>query len=198
MARIPSPAPACQLAPAPSPGRLRPFLPREPPRPAVTEGAPRPPPAGSRRAVLPKSTPPVNWHHRSVEPGQARRGSPAARITKSHTSVNWHQQGYLTAYTTRLVTSVVCRGFIPARGDIAIRQPAPEGFSPGAVASLLRYRARRPIRIQLRRAGATSPRSGTDSDLEAFSHYPADGSVAALPGQTAAKTNYLNQRFLSY
>jgi len=43
-----------------------------------------------------------------------------------------------------------------------------------------------------------SPHSGTDSDLEAFSHYPADGSVAALPGRTAAKTNYLNQRFLSY
>ena len=43
-----------------------------------------------------------------------------------------------------------------------------------------------------------SPRSGMDSDLEAFSHYPADGSFAALPGQTAAKTNYLNQRFLSY
>ncbi|KAF4225268.1 hypothetical protein CNMCM8980_007941 [Aspergillus fumigatiaffinis] len=63
------------------------------------------------------------------------------------------QQGYLTAYTTRLVTSVVCRGFIPARGDIAIRQPAPGGFSPGAVASLLRCMARRPIRIQLRRAG---------------------------------------------
>ena len=37
-----------------------------------------------------------------------------------------------------------------------------------------------------------------DSDLEAFSHYPADGSFAALPGQTAAKTNYLNPRFLSY
>ncbi|OJJ95360.1 hypothetical protein ASPACDRAFT_47707, partial [Aspergillus aculeatus ATCC 16872] len=55
------------------------------------------------------------------------------------------QQGYLTAYTTRLVTSVVCRGFIPARGDIAIRQPATGGFSPGAVASLLRCMARRPI-----------------------------------------------------
>ena len=41
-------------------------------------------------------------------------------------------------------------------------------------------------------------RSGMDSDLEAFSHYPADGSVAALPGRTAAKTNYLNERFLSY
>ena len=43
-----------------------------------------------------------------------------------------------------------------------------------------------------------SPRSGMDSDLEAFSHYPADGSVAALPGRTTAKTNYLNERFLSY
>ncbi|KAL2185847.1 hypothetical protein L209DRAFT_687820, partial [Thermothelomyces heterothallicus CBS 203.75] len=38
--------------------------------------------------------------------------------------------------------------------------------------------------------------SGMDSDLEAFSHYPADGSFAALPGRTTAKTNYLNQRFL--
>ena len=40
--------------------------------------------------------------------------------------------------------------------------------------------------------------SGMDSDLEAFSHYPADGSFAAMPGRAAAKTNYLNQRFLSY
>ena len=47
------------------------------------------------------------------------------------------------------------------------------------------------------RRGAPS-RSGMDSDLEAFSHNPADGSVAALPGRTAAKTNYLNPRFLSY
>ncbi len=54
-----------------------------------------------------------------------------------------------------------------------------------------------PILIRLQRAGV-SPRSGTDSDLEAFSHYLADGSVAALPCRTTAKTNYLNQRFLSY
>uniref|UniRef100_A0A2P2JGB5 Uncharacterized protein n=1 Tax=Rhizophora mucronata TaxID=61149 RepID=A0A2P2JGB5_RHIMU len=40
--------------------------------------------------------------------------------------------------------------------------------------------------------------SGMDSDLEAFSHNPADGSFAALPGRTAAKTNYLNPRCLSY
>ena len=43
-----------------------------------------------------------------------------------------------------------------------------------------------------------SPHPGMDSDLEAFSHYPADGSFAALPGRTAAKTNYLNQQFLTY
>ena len=37
-----------------------------------------------------------------------------------------------------------------------------------------------------------------DSDLEAFSHDPADGSFAALPFQATAFTNYLNKRFLSY
>jgi hypothetical protein len=37
-----------------------------------------------------------------------------------------------------------------------------------------------------------------DSDLEAFSHYPAHGSVAALAFQPAALTNYANKRFLSY
>ena len=67
-------------------------------------------------------------------------------------------------------------------------------------------RVRRPAEIQGPRAysypsttcGKASSLSGMDSDLEAFSHNPADGSVAALPGRTAAKTNYLNQRFLSY
>lgn len=43
-----------------------------------------------------------------------------------------------------------------------------------------------------------SAASSMDSDLEAFSHNPADGSFAAMPCRTAAKTNYLNQRFLSY
>ncbi|GCB21772.1 hypothetical protein AAWM_04657 [Aspergillus awamori] len=56
------------------------------------------------------------------------------------------QQGYLTAYTTRLVTSVVCRGFIPARGDIAIRQPAP-GASPRSRRQPAEVHGRRPIRI---------------------------------------------------
>eukprot|EP00918_Siedleckia_nematoides_P021549 GHVU01046431.1.p1 GENE.GHVU01046431.1~~GHVU01046431.1.p1 ORF type:complete len:104 (-),score=4.12 GHVU01046431.1:1729-2040(-) len=37
-----------------------------------------------------------------------------------------------------------------------------------------------------------------DSDLEAFSHYPADDSVAARAVQLAAFTKYLTQLFLSY
>ncbi|CAL1201473.1 unnamed protein product [Candida parapsilosis] len=41
---------------------------------------------------------------------------------------------------------------------------------------------------------AKSSLSSMDSDLEAFSHNPADGSFAALPDQTAAKTNYSNER----
>ena len=40
--------------------------------------------------------------------------------------------------------------------------------------------------------------SRLDSDLEAFSHYPADGSFAALAFQLAAFTKYLNEVFLSY
>jgi len=40
--------------------------------------------------------------------------------------------------------------------------------------------------------------SGMDSDLEAFSHYPTDGSFAALSFQTTALTKYLNELFLSY
>ena len=40
--------------------------------------------------------------------------------------------------------------------------------------------------------------SSMDSNLEAFSYNPTDGSLAALAFQLTAVTNYLNQRFLSY
>ena len=43
-----------------------------------------------------------------------------------------------------------------------------------------------------------SSRSSMDSDLEAFSHNPADGSFAPLSFRIGAWTNYPNQRFLSY
>lgn len=88
LVRILSPAPACQLAPAPSPGRLLPFLPREPPRPAVTEGPPSP--ANWHRALRtrqPSRRPPQVHAAGQLAPslGRARPGqarSPAARITQ--------------------------------------------------------------------------------------------------------------------
>ncbi|OOO03873.1 hypothetical protein OAory_01114530 [Aspergillus oryzae] len=76
--------------------------------------------------------------------------------------------------------------------------PSSPGLLPGSRRQPAEVRGPEAYSYPTTTCGATSPRSGTDSDLEAFSHYPADGSVAALPGQTAAKTNYLNQRFLSY
>ncbi|KAJ5186138.1 hypothetical protein N7491_005993 [Penicillium cf. griseofulvum] len=72
------------------------------------------------------------------------------------------------------------------------------GFLPGSRRQPAEVHGPKAYSYPTTTCGAKSPRSGTDSDLEAFSHNPADGSVAALPGQTAAKTNYLNQRFLSY
>ena len=46
--------------------------------------------------------------------------------------------------------------------------------------------------------GYTSSLSSVDSDLEAFSHNPADGSFAPLAFQPSANAKCLNQRFLSY
>ena len=53
----------------------------------------------------------------------------------------------------------------------------PIGYSPATFVSLL---------------------SSVDSDLEAFSHNPADGSFAPLAFQPSANAKCLNQRFLSY
>ena len=46
--------------------------------------------------------------------------------------------------------------------------------------------------------GVNGVAASMDSDLEAFSHNPADGSFAALAFQLAAFTKYLNEVFLSY
>ncbi len=80
---------------------------------------------------------------------------------------------------------------------MTIRRRGAQDFSGAPVVDLLRCVARG-LFVSDYDVREKSPRSGTDSDLEAFSHNPADGSVAAMPCQTAAKTNYLNQRFLSY
>ena len=49
-----------------------------------------------------------------------------------------------------------------------------------------------------RHQNMVASRFSMDSDLEAFSHNPTDGSFAALAFQPTANTNYLNQGFLSY
>ena len=54
------------------------------------------------------------------------------------------------------------------------------------------------IQTQLNTRGTNIVVSSTDSDLEAFSHNPADDSFAPLPARTGANTKYLNERFLSY
>ena len=81
---------------------------------------------------------------------------------------------------------------------IAIRRRARRTFPPDEPSPPDLVHEQSSISTPFACAGPNIVASGTDSDLEAFSHNPADGSVAALPGQTAAKTNYLNQRFLSY
>jgi hypothetical protein len=91
---------------------------------------------------------------------------------------------------TRSDIPVVCKGFIPARSEITISGCLFSGVPVQGAGGAYSY-----PRTACRRG---SSRSGMDSDLEAFSHNPADGSVAALPGRTAAKTNYLKPRFLSY
>ncbi len=78
----------------------------------------------------------------------------------------------------------------------ASRSHRPSAMDP--VAGPLRFPAEAYSHAIANVRGQTSSPSGMDSDLEAFSHNPADGSFAALPGQIAAKTNYLNPRFLSY
>jgi hypothetical protein len=110
-----------------------------------------------------------------------------------------YRQGYSTAYNARSHIKVVCNGYILAhvsnyiprgpRRDASVLRGIPALYDAGHGGLFV---------FSLHARGRTSPLSGTDSDLEAFSHYPADGSFAALPGRAAAKANYLNQRFLSY
>jgi hypothetical protein len=65
-------------------------------------------------------------------------------------------------------------------------------FFAHIVVDLLRFRAKA-YSYSTKMGRGKSPYSGTGSDLEEFSRNPADGSFAALPGRTAAKTNYLTR-----
>ena len=83
------------------------------------------------------------------------------------------------------------------KGAPIVRAP-PDSRSRTA---LLTGRERTPSRLsptnrRMRRRGIAASR--WDSDLEAFSHKPSDGSFAPLACQPSARTKCLNLRFLSY
>ncbi|CAL1192575.1 unnamed protein product [Candida parapsilosis] len=84
--------------------------------------------------------------------------------------------------------SPACRIVFAARHKLSAKRPLPACYGLAIKVLFLSSKMCR-AKISL---------SSMDSDLEAFSHNPADGSFAALPDQTAAKTNYSNERFLSY
>jgi len=137
-------------------------------------------------------------YHPLCHPQTARRGE---RISgKSRRTRAYPQQVAATrplhclqdpdAHQSRL------QGIHTRAAEITIRQAPPPHLRGGGIPA--RWGARPEAYSRTSARAGASPRSGTDSDLEAFSHYPADGSFAALPGRTAAKTNYLNERFLSY
>ena len=75
-----------------------------------------------------------------------------------------YQQGYSTIYMTHIYNQVVCKGFAPARGEIAIRLPIPHHFRREADVGLLWFRAEAYLYLFMTR-GEKSPISDMDSDL---------------------------------
>jgi hypothetical protein len=83
---------------------------------------------------------------------------------------------------------------------IELTEPQP-GLLPDRGASVIRSWAQMNGTYEYTshvRRDEVSSLSSMDSDLEAFSHNPADGSIAPMAVQPGAYTNYLTQRFLSY
>ena len=77
---------------------------------------------------------------------------------------------YSITYTTRPHNQVVCKGFIPARGEICNASANPGNFFLGSLADLLKSGAEA-YTYPTTTCGGESPRSGMGSDLEAFSQY---------------------------
>jgi hypothetical protein len=83
--------------------------------------------------------------------------------------------------------------------SIAIRRQAAQAFPPRQPSPpYLVHERKLYSNTKSKWAGQNVIVSSTDSDLEAFSHNPADDSFAPLPDRTGANTKYLNERFLSY
>ena len=155
-----------------------------------------------------------------LPPAPCFPGSPAKRNEKRKKSNKSDNRGLTSAdrnnKATLLLTIPRCTAKsytydLSPRTSMTLQSAGkrPRPFRPGhrcQPSMVQRRRARRHCALCVSRSHAqghnpkvqTSPLSSMDSDLEAFSHNPADVSFAALPGQTAANTNYPNELFLSY
>ena len=117
------------------------------------------------------------------------------------------QQGYSTAYNTQFHIQVVCKGsvfprvfhlqMVQRRATLASRGPRYTRTVPGVPPSQKREKKRH-LFLLTPPGKAHIVASSMDSGLEAFSHNPADGSLAPSAFQPGANTKYLNQQFLSY
>ena len=87
----------------------------------------------------------------------------------------------------RFVAAII-RNYDPPGGPPLLRDARSQGFAESG--------RRAPISFHL--WPPETLLSSMDSDLEAFSHNPTDGSFTALPFQATVFTNYLNLLFLSY
>ena len=123
---------------------------------------------------------------------------------KSHNkgliSADRSNKGYSTAYNTpftqsRLQWIYTFRYLKLLFGGKEARPLGPCNPEPPGYVSQTHSRL---IRNQLNTGKLNIVASSMDSDLEAFSHNPTDGSFAPLACQPRAMTNYPNQLFLSY
>ena len=112
-------------------------------------------------------------------------------------SVHRSNKGYSSTYNT---PSISCRLHAIYHFDVLALSLAgrPSSISATKPSPQVRFSSRSFISTHLVQSKHSSIVFSMDSDLEAFSHYPADGSFAALAFQPAANTNYLNEGFLSY
>ncbi|PHT27712.1 hypothetical protein CQW23_32691 [Capsicum baccatum] len=81
--------------------------------------------------------------------------------------------------------------------NCTLRRP-PRPFHRGGLANDMCPWGLRPLLRVGKWTVGTCVACSPDSDLEAFSHNPAHGSLAPLAFSPSAMTNYVNQRFLSY
>ncbi|KAF4094488.1 hypothetical protein G5714_024632 [Onychostoma macrolepis] len=126
-----------------------------------------------------------------LDRGKTFNGSQRVSCSATHETLTQNQVVY-ESFSTGFSTNFRCVSRegrlvrpLPVQSRMALRTGRPGG-STGYP---------RPIRAQ-RRCGIVTSRR--DSDLEAFSHNPTDGSFAPVAPQPNTRTKCLNLRFLSY